>query len=152
MIPRSASVRRDTRTGRLLKTGSGPFPFTQLLDENSDGLWYAVSDDAGAVQIPWVEEEINRLGTVKLVVRTIGRHRCSACYRRQKSAVPDRAQRRETVTAICRGFNDLLTPTQRGVVHGAIAANKLLFVAGWDRDADGNYVRPRFVQQLSGCG
>ena len=38
-------------------------------------------------------------------------------------------------------FRDLLTPSDKGVVRKAIAAHKLLFVAGWDRTADGGYIR-----------
>ena len=38
-------------------------------------------------------------------------------------------------------FHDLLTADEKQVVKKAIAANKLIFVGGWDRDANGNYVR-----------
>ena len=38
-------------------------------------------------------------------------------------------------------FRDLLTQSEQDTVNRAIAANKLLFVAGWDRDVDGNYIR-----------
>ena len=125
--------------GTVVEDGTGSVPFTQLLDE-SDHIWYISEGRTPYVQIPWMEEEMNRMGTVKLVVRPVAGTRAFP-------AIGDRDLPYLTVHSAGNDghnrswFHDLHTPEEQRGVRKAIAANKLIFVAGWDRDADGNYTR-----------
>ena len=130
------SVGSRTSQVRMLdgtvQSTTGSAPFTELVDLNlgrHDILDYA-----------WLGQTIQSMGDVK-----IANHSLSGGHAPVFIGNGDLPYL--IVQSVGNGagnlpwFRDILTQSEQDVVNRAIAANNLLFVAGWDRDASGNYIR-----------
>ena len=126
------------RTGKVrmldgtVQSTTGSAPFTQLVDLN------VLTQDE--VDNSWFEQTMRSMGTVKIVNYSAGGSHA-------QSHIGNGDLPYLIVHSVGNGtgnfpwFRGILTPSEQDLVKRAIAAHKLLFVAGWDRTADGMYIR-----------
>ena len=124
-----------------VQSTAGATPFTELVDLNKNAH--------ETVDNTWLERTIQAMGTVKIVN-----------YSQVGSHAPDHIGNGNLPYLIIHSvgngsgnlpwFHDLLTQTEKDTVNRAIAAHKLLFVGGWDRDTDGNYIRHEYSDSCLG--
>ena len=107
---------------------TGSAPFTELVDVTQNS------------KVFWPIQEMESMGTVKIAIYTSGG--TAAPHVIDGGAVPY-----AVILSAGNGlsdypwFDELLTEEQKELVSETIAANKLLVVGGWGRDADGNYIQ-----------
>ena len=126
---------RDSNGTVTSRTG-GTTPFTMLLDEN-----FAANN---AVDNSWFKQEAVNMGAKIVNYSQGGRY---AAF----TAVGDGGPPYSTLPYLIihsagndhtnDSWYDIGTPAEKAKIDAAVTADKLLFVAGWDKDAAGNYIR-----------
>ena len=131
--------RRDTNGTVTETTGSTPFTQLQELSLPNDALFHR----------DWLEPELRSMTSVKVVSYSV--HPTATYYFINWN--PDHL----VVQAAGNQGNVFPLETKGGVrqsyrpvIHQAIADNKLLYVAGYQRDGDGNYRRHRLSNGCKG--
>ena len=120
---------RDSNGVVTPRTG-GTTPFTVLLDDKF------ASDDA--VDNSWFKAEATGIGA-KIVTYT---HPGSySVFTAEGGTLPYLVVHSAGNDHTNDSWYDIGTPAEKAKIDAAVTADKLLFVAGWDRDAAGNYIR-----------
>ena len=135
----------NDRTGktRLLdgtvQSRTGSAPFTELVDLNMTPMDIA-DPSQDIVNNSWLEQTMRSMGTVKIANYSLaGAHALAH--------IGDGNLPYLIIHSAGNGsynlpwFRDEFTLSERDMIRGTIAADKLIFIAGWDRDASGNYIR-----------
>lgn len=127
-------------------TGSAPYTsFTNLYEGSSDD---EIVNRYGA--FGWAREQVEAMGTAKIVVETIGpeaglaaKHGASLPFLLVQSL-----GNRTTDDYDDSGFRMRISNHQN--IQAAVDAHKVLYAAGWDRDADGNYIKHELSRACRG--
>ena len=134
----SRKCTRDDRTGKhresdgTVTSRTGAPPFTELLDERF-----------GSGELPdnsWFKQEATSL-RAKIVTYTAGGG--AAADITEAGTLPYLIVQSNGNHQTNESWYDFQPPENKEIIDAAIAADKLLLVAGWGRDANGNYVRHR---------
>ena len=141
----------DSQTGKFrsldgtITAETGSAPFTKLVAE-SRGI---AEQEKAARQ--WLMSEIAKMPEVKI-----------ANYSRSGSSAPAAIGNGDLPYLVIHGtgngagnapwYDDLVSAANKVKVEKAITENRLIFVGGYDRDANGNYVRHRLSDSCRGEG
>ena len=128
-------------------TGSAPYSsFTNLLEgrsyEDEDGTLHPGS-------LSWVRKQVHRMGTAKIVVEAIDPHGGLAAE--HGASLPFllvQSIGNRTSDFDDSDFRTRISNIQN--IQAAVNAHKVLYAAGWDRDANGNYIQHEFSRACRG--
>ena len=129
----------DNQADGTVRTVTGTSPFMKLISEHdSSGVRWAIDEMAGMENLSiailtgatnsvpfWIGDDIPHL-TIASASNYLGN---SSWY-----------------------DHDKMTPAGRAKIDKAVAEDRLIFVGGWDKDADGNYIRHEDSSSCKGDG